>query len=123
LVPIEDRIYLGGDDSLRGFRRQSINNNGLGFLTSIYIGFELRLIEELPYHLQPFLLWDGARVGNRRYTVDLPLFTSEGIGLRWASPFGTLRGSAARGHVFDSDASTAGFTESWVYFFSFGQEF
>ncbi|CAN5665887.1 hypothetical protein BH10BDE1_BH10BDE1_15770 [soil metagenome] len=123
LVPVDDRIYMGGDDNLRGFKRQSINNDGLGFLTSIYIGFELRLIEELPYHVQPFLLWDGARLGNRRYSVDEPIYTSEGLGLRWASPFGTLRGSAARGRVFRGDASTSGFPDQWVYFLSFGQEF
>lgn len=123
LVPVDDRIYMGGDDNLRGFTRQSINNGGLGYLTSIYIGFELRLIEELPYHLQPFLLWDGARLGNRRYTVDEPIYTSEGLGLRWASPFGTLRGSAARGRVLRGDASTSGFPDQWVYFLSFGQEF
>lgn len=123
LVPVEDRIYLGGDQNLRGFHRQSINNHDLGYLTALYVGLELRLIEELPFHLQPFLLWDGARVGNRRYTLDAPMFTSEGVGLRWASPFGTLRGSVARGHVTNGDASTDGFPDQWVYFISFGQEF
>lgn len=123
LVPVEDRIYLGGDENLRGFNRKSINNNNLGFLTSLYLGLELRLIEQLPYRLQPFLLWDAARVGNRRYTVDPPVYTSEGLGIRWASPFGTLRGSAARGRVLDGDTSTSGFVDQWVYFFSFGQEF
>lgn len=123
LVPVEDRIYLGGDQNLRGFNRQSINNHDLGFLTSLYAGFELRLIEELPYHLQPFLLYDVAKVGNQRYTLDGPIFTSEGLGLRWASPFGTLRGSAARGRVENGDASTTDFHDQWVYFLSFGQEF
>ncbi len=127
LLPVEDRIYLGGDQNLRGFARQSINNirNGvkLGYLTSLYIGFELRLIEELPYRIQPFLLFDAARVGDQRYTLERPIFASEGLGLRWASPFGTLRGSIARGHVIDSDASTAAINPNWVIFGSFGQEF
>ena len=123
LVPVKDRIYLGGDSTLRGFKRQAINNGNLGFLTSLYLGFELRLIEELPFRIQPFLLFDAAKVGNQRYTLDEPIFTSEGLGVRWASPFGTLRGSAARGRVHDGDASTAGFNDQWVFFVSFGQEF
>lgn len=123
LVPVNDRIYLGGDENLRGFKRQSINNGNLGFLTAAYIGFELRLIEQIPFKIQPFLLFDAAKVGNRRYTLDDPVFLSEGFGLRWASPFGTLRGTAARGHVEDGDASTTGFKDQWTYFVSFGQEF
>lgn len=116
LLPIDERIYLGGDRDLRGFGRTSINNDGLGYLTSLYLGFELRLIEELPYRLQPFLLWDAARVGNRVMTLDEDLYTSEGLGMRWASPFGSLRGSAAQGRI-------NGQRTQWVYFVSFGQEF
>ncbi|MGZ3805423.1 MAG: BamA/TamA family outer membrane protein [Pseudobdellovibrionaceae bacterium] len=123
LLTTEERVYLGGDDNLRGFPRGSINNGSLGFLTSAYLGFELRLVEQLPYHLQPFLLFDSAKVGNRRYTLAPPLFTSEGVGLRWASPFGTLRGSIARGHVLNGTALSAPYPEQWVYFLSFGQEF
>lgn len=123
LLPIEDRIFAGGDQDLRGFPRQSINNGGLGYLSFVYLGFELRVIEELPYRLQPFLLWDFGRVGNARYKLDPPLLTSEGAGIRWASPFGTLRGSAARGRIFGADVSTASYPQQWVYFFSFGQEF
>lgn len=123
LLPIEDRIFLGGDQNLRGFARQSLDNNDLGYLTSLYLGFELRLIEELPFRLQPFLLWDVARAGNSRYALDKPVFTSEGLGLRWASPFGTLRGSAARGKIWNKDETTTEYAEDWVLFLSFGQEF
>jgi len=123
LLSSEERIFMGGDQNLRGFPRQSIDNNKLGFLTAAYLGFELRLIEELPFHLQPFLLWDAAKVGNRRYTLDQPVFTSEGLGLRWASPFGTLRGSIARGHVLNGNTMSDPYPEQWIYFISFGQEF
>lgn len=123
LLPIEDRIFMGGDQNLRGFARQSLDNNDLGYLTSLYLGLELRLIEELPYRLQPFLLWDAAKMGNKRYALDKPLFISEGLGVRWASPFGTLRGSAARGRIWQQDTSTTTYSQGWVYFISFGQEF
>ncbi len=122
LIPLEDRIFPGGDLNLRGFPRKGISNNTLGYLTFLYLGFELRLIEELPYRLQPFLLWDLGKLGSRRYIVDPALFVSEGVGLRWMSPFGTLRGSVARGRVVNRGPSLD-VAEQWVYFFSFGQEF
>ncbi len=123
LIPTEDRIFMGGDQNLRGFSRQSLNNQDLGYLTSLYLGLELRLIEELPFRLQPFLLWDLARLGNRRYVLDNPVFSSEGIGLRWASPFGTLRGSLAQGRIWNQDQTTRAYNEDLVLFLSFGQEF
>lgn len=123
LLPVEDRLYMGGDQNLRGFARQSLNNQELGYLTGLYLGFELRLIEQLPYHLQPFLLWDVARLGTKRYTLDRPIFTSEGVGLRWASPFGTLRGSFAKGRVLNKEATSLDYPENWILFISFGQEF
>jgi len=122
-IPIEDRLFLGGDQDLRGFSRKSINNNNLGYLTSSYIGFDLRLIEQLPYHLQPLLLVDIARLGAQSWTLQAPVFTSEGFGLRWSSPFGTVRGYIAHGHIFSGDESTENYPQQWVYFLSFGQEF
>lgn len=119
----EYRIFYGGDRNLRGFNRQSLTNHDLGYLTAVYAGFELRLIEELPYHLEPFLLFDAAKLGNARFKLERPLFVSEGFGLRWASPFGTLRGSAARGEIYDEAGVANEYPQEWVYFFSFGQEF
>lgn len=123
LIPMDDRIFAGGDQNLRGFPRQGISNNGFGYLSFLYLGFELRLIEELPYRLQPFLLWDLARTSEKRYTLDSTLFVSEGLGLRWLSPFGTLRGSVARGRILAAQPNTMTFTEKWIFFLSFGQEF
>ncbi|MBY0316596.1 MAG: BamA/TamA family outer membrane protein [Bdellovibrionales bacterium] len=123
VLPIEYRIFYGGNDNLRGFSRKSLNNSQLGYLASVYTGFELRLIEELPWKLEPFLLFDAARLGVREFALDDPLFTSTGVGLRWPSPFGTLRGSAAKGNISKPDATTVGYAEEWVYFLSFGQEF
>lgn len=123
LLPLEYRVFWGGDQNLRGFARQHLSNGALGFLSGAYAGFELRLVEELPFNIQPFLLYDIARMGQKRLTLDEPLFTSWGWGLRWASPFGTVRGSAARGEVVNGDLSTLAYQEEWVYFLSFGQEF
>lgn len=123
IVPTEERIFAGGDDNLRGFGRKEISNGDVGFLTFAALGFELRLIEELPWHLQPFLLTDAGQLSPARYTLDPPLYVSQGIGLRWPSPLGTLRGSAASGRVWRGNATTDTVPQTWVYFFSFGQEF
>lgn len=122
-LPKEYRIFYGGDQNLRGFTRQSLNSGGLGYLTAVYAGFELRLVEEIPYGIQPFLLADFARLGNYRFSVGPATFVSQGAGVRWASPFGTLRGSAAKGSIWGSDASTEVVPQEWIYFISFGQEF
>jgi translocation and assembly module TamA len=122
-LPVAYRIYYGGNENLRGFARSSLDNGGLGFLTALSAGFELRLIEQLPFHLQPFLLADVGQLGGRSFKLFDPLYTSTGAGLRWPSPFGTLRGLAAHGNIANGDASTQGYKQEWVYFVSFGQEF
>jgi translocation and assembly module TamA len=123
LLPVDYRIFYGGDDNLRGFARKSIDNGGAGYLTSLYTGFELRLVEQIPYGVQPLILWDAARMGDRAQTLDAPVYVSEGFGVRWATPFGSLRGSAARGKIWGGDATTAAYAQQWIYFVSFGQEF
>lgn len=122
-LPQEDRIFAGGDDNLRGFPRQSLNNQNLGYLSFLYIGFEGRLIEELPYHFQPLLLVDFGRLGQRKFTLDKSLFLSQGLGLRWPSPFGTLRFSLSKGKILNRDSSTELYPDQWIFFASFGQEF
>jgi outer membrane translocation and assembly module TamA len=122
-LPIDYRVFYGGDQNQRGFSRESLNNGGHGYLTALGLGLELRLIEQLPYHLQPFLLWDGTRLGAGRYSFDSPKFMSTGVGIRWPSPFGTLRGTVARGQIGDGNRVSAAYQQEWVYFVSFGQEF
>lgn len=122
-IPFEDRVFLGGDNSLRGFSRLSIDNDGLGYLSSTYVGFELRLVESLPYKVQPFLIYDLAFLGRNSFQFDAATLSSEGLGVRWVSPFGTLRGSAAKGRVISARSPADQHVEEFVYFLSFGQEF
>lgn len=123
LLPIDYRLFYGGDDNLRGFNRQALNNHELGYLSALYFGLELRLIEELPYHFEPFLLLDTAKLGDRRFTLDRSIFISEGAGVRWPSPFGTLRGSIAKGRILNQQAALPVYPQEWVTFVSFGKEF
>jgi translocation and assembly module TamA len=123
ILPIDYRIFYGGAENLRGFARKTLTNGDLGYLTAVYTGIELRLVEQLPWNIQPLLLLDVAQLGADKMKLDDPVFTSKGLGLRWASPFGTLRGSAARGRIYNEDFTTTGYVQDWVYFLSFGQEF
>lgn len=122
-LPQEYRIFLGGEQSLRGFARQAINNQGLGFLTSAYWGLELRLIEQLPWNLEPLLLWDGAKTSNISWQLAGPTLQSYGAGLRWRSPLGPVRATAARGQITHGDEASEALPTNWNYYFSFGREF
>ncbi len=122
-VPIDDRVFAGGDDNVRGFSRKSLDNARKGYLTMAYLGFELRLIEQIRWRIQPLLLYDVARLGLGRETLDPPLFTSWGAGVRWPSPFGVFYATAAKGEIVNGNAVADQYTQEWVYFLSFGQGF
>lgn len=114
------RLYLGGDANMRGFSRKSINNNEQGFRTTSYIGSEVRLANILPYRLQPYFLLDFAQTGRNDFQLDTDMYLSPGLGLRWQSPIGPIRATAALG-VTNNESSDA--YEKWVFFLSLGQEF
>jgi translocation and assembly module TamA len=117
-----DRFFLGGDDNIRGFGRQKLAGRlGLGYLTVFYEGFELRAVDWLPFKLQPFVFFDIARAGMTTETIDSPLYTAPGLGIRWSSPVGTLRFSLARG--FSSRQLPEDPIPNLQFFVSFGKEF
>ncbi len=121
-LPVDDRIFYGGDQNLRGFSRGSLNNGQLGYLTALYAGFELRLVEQVPYHIEPFLLYDVAQLGNNNFSLSPEIYSSPGLGVRWGSPFGTLRGTCAYGYLARS-APGDSLSGQVVTFVSFGEEF
>ncbi len=122
-TPQRMRLYLGGNQDMRGFARKSINNYNKGFLTTAYMGFESRFVSLLPYKLQPYLLFDMAKVGQRSFSLSQALLYSPGIGLRWESPIGNFRTSLAKGYIKDKDSSITNEQEELTLFFSYGQEF
>ena len=63
----------------------------------------------------------NARAGLTTETVDSPLYTAPGLGLRWASPVGTLRATLARG--FASRQLAEDPIPNLQFFLSFGREF
>ncbi len=122
-APTSNRLFLGGDDNLRGFPRKSLNNQGFGYSSYFYVGGEARFLQILPYQFQPFLLFDVAKVALVDTNFIDPLLTSAGLGMRWQSPFGSFRSTLAYGMIDDHKQFALGPTDQWKVFFSFGKEF
>src|SRR5262249_36020201 len=93
-LPPNIRQYLGGSADLRGFGRQELPSE-IGAMTSAFVSFEARLVETLPASLEPFFFVDLGKAGSRPFELDEPLYVSPGIGVRWASPIGVVRGTGA----------------------------
>lgn len=120
-IPTNQRFFLGGDSDLRGFGRKQLPSGSLGFLSVLYQGLELRTGDLLPYHLQPLIFADFAKGGLQATSFDPAIYYDLGIGIRWASPLGTLRGSAGKGFVINEDVNSL--NPGYQFFLSYGREF
>ncbi len=123
LLPPSFRHFLGGDADYRGLGRGELPGEALGYLTAVYHGLELRVGDWLPGRLQPYVFFDAAMGGGRRFQLSPDLYYAPGAGVRWPSPVGTLRGSVARGFVRHSDPATSPVESRIQFYFSFGREF
>ncbi len=121
--PTSLRLFLGGDNDIRGFSRKSINNGGLGFSDIAYVGTEVRFTQFLPFKLQPFVLIDFAKTAFEEFDFSSFLYWSPGMGMRWQSPIGSLRGTAAYGMTSGEEPNDSVPDDQWTFFLSFGQEF
>lgn len=122
-VPPTDRFFLGGDADMRGFQRKRLPDDGGGFLTAVYDGVELRAGDIWPAGLQPFVFIDAAMGGLRDFELDSDVYYAPGVGLRWASPFGSVRISLGRGLTWRRGSTVPPPRPGWELFFSFGKEF
>ncbi len=123
-LPEDYLYYLGGSSDVRGFRRLSIPGDGIGARSAGYLGAETRLVSVIPYGIEPFVFLDSGKIGESAYSFSRPTFYSPGAGVRWQSPFGSLRGSLARGIVSNADDDPYGAMKpAWTAFVSFGEEF
>ncbi len=121
-LPPTLRHFLGGSQDLRGFGFQEIPSTK-GALTAIYLSTELRLAYLLPWNLQPLVFLDIGKTGSDPLTFDHPWLYSPGAGLRWESPIGSFRVSAAHGLI--SGTPPPGYTarSHFQLFVSYGEEF
>ena len=122
-IPPSDRYFLGGDADLRGFGRKRLPDDAAGFLTAAYEGLELRMGDVLPYGLQPFVFMDAAMGGRTDFALEPEVYYSPGLGVRWASPFGSVRATAGRGMTWSRGGPETAPAPRWQFFFSFGKEF
>ncbi|MEZ4752598.1 MAG: hypothetical protein R3B54_18770 [Bdellovibrionota bacterium] len=111
----------GGSDSLRGFSRLELPGAGKAAHTSAYIGIEQRLLNLLPWKLQPLVFMDFGAAGFRPFSLGSQVFGSPGIGLRWDSPIGVIRGTLAHGILWGS--GPVSINPHWQFYIGLGEEF
>jgi translocation and assembly module TamA len=119
-TPQKYRLYLGGENDIRGFSRKSINNDEQGYTTTAHLAFETRFTNILPFNLQPLLFLDLAKVGFVTSSLTKTLYYAPGVGLRWQSPFGSFRTTIAKGLIQDGIEQEE---EQYVFYLSYGREF
>lgn len=102
-IPIDEKFYLGGIGSLRGYQSRTVSptiKNEAGVLSGAYIytGGEKEFFGNVELTF-PLIAEAGLKgvaffdYGNSFTTTAqaFPLLTSYGFGIRWASPMGPLR--------------------------------
>lgn len=107
-IPIDEKFYLGGIYSLRGYKTRTVSptknqltKNGLGDQTieRIYLGgskeafgnVELTFPLLSDVGLKGVMFFDYGNSFDETSTVFDTMLTSYGFGVRWASPIGPLR--------------------------------
>lgn len=119
-IPQTYRLYLGGQDDVRGFSRKSINNDEIGYKSVAHLSFEGRFTSVLPYKLQPYLFYDFAKSGLESWQFTQELYHSPGVGLRFESPIGNFRFNMAKGLIANNSTELK---EGLNFQFSYGREF
>ena len=112
-IPIDEKFYLGGISSLRGYSARTVsptketfptlvpNGNGVGTVTSsrVYLGGEMEGVANLEYTfpllkdagLKGVLFFDAGNSQDTFKNTFSNVLTSYGGGIRWFSPIGPLR--------------------------------
>ncbi len=107
-IPIDEKFYLGGIGTLRGYRSRTVsptstlltkNINGDYSNSQLYLGGEKEFFGnvELTFPLigeaglKGVLFFDYGNSFDNNSKIFSPLLTSYGYGIRWASPIGPLR--------------------------------
>lgn len=122
-IPASLKQFLGGSEDMRGFARKNLPSEGTGSLTKAYLGIELRLNNKLPWGLQPLLFVDYGQLGDLAFDLNPIQFYSPGIGMRWQSPIGTVRFSAAHGYVNNDKLGAYQDRTDMQYYISLGEQF
>lgn len=120
-LPIQERYFLGGEDSVRSFYEAELgpvdaDNDPIGGLSSFEAHAELRVRVIGDFHVAPF--YDIGSVGRGSFEWDGPFGHALGLGLRYHLPIGPVRLDFGfnPGRTFAND-------QDWALHFSFGFSF
>ncbi|HUH65029.1 MAG TPA: outer membrane protein assembly factor BamA [Syntrophales bacterium] len=101
-VPIYDRYYLGGIDTLRGLRdvgpRDPVSNDPIGGYTMLCFNFEYIFPLIKNAGIKGVVFYDTGNDWDSGWHID-DLRRTTGVEIRWYSPIGPLR--VAWGYVLD----------------------
>lgn len=122
-LPVRFLTFLGGERDLRGFDQASLPLGGVGSLSGITASFEARLHRVIIRRLDPFAFVDAGQLGGAEFQLQQPIFLSPGIGMRWESPVGTLRGYVAQRFAINEPEGAVPIERQLRFGFTFGEEF
>jgi len=112
-IPIDEKFYLGGISSLRGYSPRTVSPNktsqvpiidgtgGFAGMTDsrVYLGGDVQAVANVEYSfpllkeagLKGVVFFDAGNAGNSLDETFSNILTSYGAGIRWFSPIGPLR--------------------------------
>ena len=124
-IPLFERFYLGGMESVRGYKGRDISpryDDGTGDKKGgnkeFFTNFEYIFPINQEIGILGVVFFDAGNVWDDDETMDLDLYKSVGAGIRWYSPLGPLRLEYGYGLDEDDEVSGGGRVE-----FSVGQFF
>lgn len=122
-LPVRFLTFLGGDEDLRGFSRQSLPRSGVGALSGLTASFEARLHRVILSRVDVFSFIDAGVLGGVNFAFVPPYFMSPGFGVRYESPIGVFRTYGARRFALNEPAGEAPYKREWRIGFTYGEEF
>lgn len=122
-LPIRFFTFLGGERDLRGFAPQSLPRSRIGALSGATGSLEARLHRIILRQVDLFSFVDAGLLGGANFELLWPVFVSPGFGVRWESPFGTLRTYLARRFAVEERSDEPPYPGEWRLGFTFGEEF
>jgi len=124
-IPLFERFYLGGINSVRGYKGRDIapryddgSGDKKGGTKEFFTNFEYIFPINKEIGILGVAFFDAGNVWDDDETVDFDLYKSVGAGIRWYSPLGPLRLEYGYGLDDDDEVSGGGRVE-----FSVGQFF
>ena len=122
-LPVRFRTFLGGETNLRGYSYRSLPRSQVGALSGANVSGEARLHKVLFRIIDIFGFVDAGQLGRSQFQLDQPIFMSPGMGLRWESPFGVLRGYVARRFALLQNPDEEPYDRAFRVGVTFGEEF